>query len=575
MNRAKLTTALVCALVMAGCSDESDDAATAGEASVAQPVAKMTSDASSLLDYVPAQTPYVFAMMEALPDAITNRFWNDDVLAPSRRIMGDMVAKGEWKDTAESRLAKAALEALAARMTVAGLNELGYNPAQPMAMYGVGLLPVIRTPVAVSGGLEAFVADVESRSGETVPAGTLDGLSYRYFDAGEARFFGAEQDGMVVLGVLPAGAGDADLKSALGLVPPANSLADSKQLSQMIERHDFMSNFGGFIDTVKLVDAFMTPDSADNAALFALMDYDPNEISDTCRSEAREMALVAPSMVAGYTRADEQALGVAGVIELREDLAQGLANVTAGVPGLGGPGKGIFSFGMGFQLLAMKQFIQERVTSIEADPYECEWFAEMNSSVGQLAQSVNQPIPPFASTLKGFMAVVDDFQAPAGGQMPENVSGRVLLAMDNPQILLGMGQMMLPELAQLQLSADGEPVPLTLSMVPPGLENPQVAMTDEAIAVSVGADQAPLLKAMLGTDASDSGPLMSFGYDLHRFGDIMKDAMGQATAQDDLSDSEMEAAAESFDMLKTLGKRIDIDLRFTDEGARIEELISF
>lgn len=575
MNRAKLTTALICALAVAGCSNDSEDTAATDASTTAQPIAEMTSNAASLLEYVPAQTPYVFAMVEALPESITNRFWNDDILAPSRRMFGELVEKGEWEDTAESRLAKAALEALTARMTVAGLGELGYNPSQPMAMYGVGLLPVIRTPVAVSGGLESFVTDVETRSGESVPAGTLEGQAYRYFDVGEARFFGAEQNGMMVLGVLPAGAGDSELSSALGLSRPSQSLADSGELGTIIERHGFLSSFGGFIDTVKLVEAFMTPDSAENAALFALMDYDPATISDVCRSEAREMALVAPSMVAGYTRADDEALAVAGVIELRDDLAQGLANVSAGVPGLGGKGKGIFSFGVGFQILALKQFVQDRVAAVEADPYECEWFVEMNDSVGQMAQSINQPIPPFASTFKGFVAVVDDFQAPAGGQMPENVSGRVLMAMDNPQILLGMGQMMLPELAQLQLSADGEPVPLTLSMVPPGLEDPQVAMTDEAIAVSVGANQAPLLKEMLGDDAPEAGPLMSFGYDLHRFGDIMKDAMGQAGGQDELTDAELEAATESFDMLKSLGQRIDIDLSFTEEGARVEELITF
>lgn len=575
MNRAKLTTALVCALVVSACSDDSEDTTTAGAPSTAQPVAEMTSDAASLLEYVPAKTPYVFAMVEALPESLTNRFWNDDILAPSRRMFGEFVEKGDWNDSAESRMAKAALEALTARMTVAGLAELGYNPSEPMAIYGVGLLPVLRTPVGVSGGLESFVTDVETRSGESVPSGTLDGQAYRYFDAGEARFFGAEQDGMMVLGVLPAGAGDADLKAALGLTRPGESLADSGELSKMIERHGFLSSFGGFIDTVKLVDAFMTPDSAENAALFTLMDYDPASISDVCRAEVREMALVAPSMVAGYTRADDEALAIAGVIELRDDLAQGLANVTAGVPGLGGQGKGIFSFGMGFQILALKQFVQDRVAAIEAEPYACEWFVEMNDSVAQMAQSINQPIPPFASTFKGFVAVVDDFQPPAGNQMPENVSGRVLLAMDNPQILLGMGQMMLPELAQLQLSADGEPVPLSLSMVPPGLENPQVAMTDQAIAVSVGANQAPLLKEMLNDDAPEAGPLMSFGYDLHRFGDMMKDAMGQAAGQDELTDAEMEAANESFDMLKSLGQRIDVDLRFTEEGARIEELITF
>ena len=80
---------------------------------------------------------------------------------------------------------------------------------------------------------------------------------------------------MLVLSVQPAEAGEADLRRALGLSLPQTSLADSGKLQETINGHGFLSNFGGHVDIVELVDAFMAPDSSENAALFALMEYDP------------------------------------------------------------------------------------------------------------------------------------------------------------------------------------------------------------------------------------------------------------------------------------------------------------
>ncbi|NIQ95723.1 MAG: hypothetical protein GWN87_17085, partial [Desulfuromonadales bacterium] len=73
-------------------------------------------------------------------------------------------------------------------------------------------------------------------------------------------------------------------------------------------------------------------------------------------------------------------------------------------------------------------------------------------------QALAQPVPPVVYDFHGFLAVVDELEGFdfARKQPPEKVDASFLLAMDNAQGLLAMGQAMIPQLAELTIEPDGK-----------------------------------------------------------------------------------------------------------------------
>lgn len=99
MKKVWLTALMAGAVVfLAGCSDD------AGEARV--------TDAESLLALVPAETPYLFANLEPLPDELIARYWNDEQLEFSRDLLRGMVAQAGQTESPELAEAAESLEVL-------------------------------------------------------------------------------------------------------------------------------------------------------------------------------------------------------------------------------------------------------------------------------------------------------------------------------------------------------------------------------------------------------------------------------------------------------------------------------
>ena len=117
---------------------------------------------------------------------------------------------------------------------------------------------------------------------------------------------------------------------------------------------------------------------------------------------------------------------------------------------------------------------------------------------------VDVTVPPPFSDAIGVRFTLDKFSLDSAGKMPD-FAGRALFASNNPQTALAMAQLALPMLANVKIAGDGKPVALppgaTSSMPTPPLF---VAMSDKAIAMGAGADEAASLGAYLRTAATDA-----------------------------------------------------------------------
>ncbi len=574
MNRfARLILCMLIPLSFVACGDDSDE--SAGDATAS---ALKSGAGSQLLEYIPADTPYFFGALAPMDDDVLEamRTMNQEILRGYGDVIKSVIANA--KDEA-SEEGEEAIEAMGPLLAKFGeyfedgqLDELGFAEGVTGGIYGVGLLPVMRLAVEDAAQFEKGIAELEASAGSAMSKATIDGLDYRYFKNEEAQVIVANDGDYAIVSVMPTEASDNVLKEVLGLQKPANTLAETSRVADLSAAHGLLPQGLGFIDTVQITETFLSEQSGVNAELLAIADYDASELSDVCKDEIRDMAKTMPAINAGYTRVATDRFDLLTVVRLREDLATGFKSLAAAVPGLGGTMEGLFAFGFSVDIPAARAFISERAAALEADPFECELFAELQNGVAEMQAAANQPLPPVADSLRGAKIVIDrmDEFDMTGGQ-PPSVDARALIAINDAPSLLLMGQMFMPQLASLELEPNGEVLELPQGIIP-GMTDPTfVALTENAISLGVGADSKDRLAAMFDAPVASSQPLTSFSYDTAAYMRLMGSAMEQAGEKDDV---DTQAMTDMFNSMQKYLDRTWFDVVVTDAGIEMPYVVT-
>lgn len=536
-----------------------------------------------LLRYVPADTPYVFALVEPLPDEVADKLEPKlDALLTAYRDLLPTIAKTAAADSSDSGDgegipddAAALLGELAGIMSVEGFRGAGIDRESTMVLYGAGLLPVMRMTLSDGKLFDAAIARIEAKAKQDMSVATIDGQSYRYTGDDDARVVVAVIDDELVLSIVPANLPEDLLKSILGLTLPSSSIADTGELQKIIDDNGFQAYSAGLIDVERIVATFLDDQSGVNAELLTLMDYDVSDLSDVCKTEIRDMSGVAPRIIAGYSEISVEKFTSNTIVELRSDIAAGLATLPAPVPGLGSEQGGLLAFGMSLDLLAARKFYASRLDALEAKPYECELVAELQEGVVMGREVLNQPIPPIAYGLKGFLAVVEDIKGMdlANNQPPTSADVRLLISTNNAAGLLEMGAMFSPEIAALDLQPDGVPVRFESPQIAGMVDAAYVAMTEDALAISIGEGTEARLGAMFSADVSEPPPFMSMDMDATRYYDFIADTMA---IQDDEDPAPPELKATIGEIMHVVGdifSRMSVQVEFTERGIEFPSTI--
>ncbi len=563
-------------LAIVACTDSSDDKATAP-----------TLDAG-LLKYVPADSPYVFAMLDPLPDEVADKLEPkvDAILKSYQGLLRQFVkisaavaADSEGEDGLPEE-SLAALQEFGSLLSIEGLRSIGIERDSTAVLYGAGLLPVLRMTLSDGALFDAAIARIEENAQGSMTVATIDGQSYRYAGDDEGRLIIAVIENEFVASLVPTILSDDLLKSVLGLTLPSSSMADSGELHKIIDANGFLSHSIAIIDIERIVATFLDDQSGVNKELLALMEYDDSELDDICKAEIREMGGIAPRIVTGYTEMSVDQFVSNTIIELRDDIAAGLAALPAAVPGLGSEQGGVLAFGMSINLVALREFYEARLAAIEADPYECELFADIQDGVAKGRESLNQPIPPIVYGFKGFLAVVEDIQGMdlANNMRPTGADLRLLVTTDNAAGLLAMGAMFSPEIAGLDIKPDGVPVKFEFQQMAGMVGAAYVAMTDTALALSIGDGVEARLGDMMSAAVNEPHPFMSMEMDSTRYYEFIGQTMQMEKDGDD--DEEDEAAAEikaaMSEIMVAVGdmfSRMTFQVYFTEHGVEFPSTI--
>lgn len=534
----------------------------------------------TLLQYVADDTPYVLAMLEPAPDDVMDKMEPQvDVAlkAYHKIIRGALREEIESGDAAsEEELARmegavAVVDGMGDLFSLEGIRSAGIGRDSTMVIYGAGLLPVLRMSLTDAAAFEATIARIEEEAGAPMAVAEIDDQSYRHVGDDKARLILALVGSDLVVSVAPAGLGDDSLREILGLAPPADNLAGSGRLEKVAADNGFTAYFAGYVDVERIASVFLDPPSGINADLLTAMQYSSDVVSPVCKEEIRAMAGVMPRLLSGYTDLTVEHIASNTILELRSDIAEGLATLAAPVPGMGTDHGGLFSFGMSLDLMAARDFYAARLDALEQDPYQCEHFAELQASLEQGREVLNQPAPPVVYAIKGFLAVVENIEGMdlATKTPPTSIDMRLLVATENAPGLLAMGSMFSPELAALNLQPDGKPVRLEapqLTAAAP-VDAAYVAMTDGALALALGEGTDKGLGDLIAAPAGEPPPFMSMHMDAARYYTFMGDAMKAGAA--DAREAPPEINEAVYELMTGIGKltnRLSFSVTFTERG---------
>jgi len=532
------------------------------------------------LDFVPANTPYVFANRVPTPAAISEAWMalsqSGDVERDVERFLqmleADADAEDQDSDTVAFRAAaKRWLPALAPELervyTRAGIEELGFDFESRYAMYGHGLLPVLRIQLADPAKFAAMVARVEQRAGEKLATRTLGEAAYWQVVVGKVELLFGAVGGQLVATIGPVDQGEAVWQQQLGLTMPATSLQESGALAELEQQQGYTGHGSGWIDLRELVRRLTGRDSGDAAVMTALGLPVPAP-SATCMAEYDTLAARAPRMHAGVSRMDARELALTGLWEMDPAFQQALAALPAPIPGPGVKGEGLLRFGLSMDGSVLLKQLGVMARAINAAPFACEDLQPINQMATELAENLKNPALGMAGAVNALQFALDGVRIGEDG-MPEQLDAVVAVGGSMPPMLWSLLQTSVAPLAGVTLAPDGKPVALPEGLWP--LPIPlQALMTDGSLALAAGQVAEPRFLAEATRPAVADGTLVYYQLTGNAFVQMGK-LMRQMGERQETPDPEL---AETADMLEKMGGQLSgmsVQLRSDPGGLRMQQ----
>ncbi len=582
---------------------------------------------NSLLALVPADTPYLGGNLQPVPDAIIDNYLTRfepalvSLEAELDRARAELASNpdGEPDDQGE-RLLHALLQEVDGKLNRAGLESLGFDLSAESVVYGMSAFPVMRTSLSDASTLRATVQRVLDKAAIEAPQLEFQGQSYwriipdtdrhghdadsdvdvevdtdagvdvdinviadRHSDSDPATDVTDDDDNADVaiyvsilsdhlaVGMLPIASEAAVLPAFLGLEKPADSVAADK-LGEINQRFGYTPYGTGVLDLQKFADELLNPDSL-IGQLLASEGHDlANAVSDQCRSEFNSIVAHTPYFYTGITELSETAVGNQMVVQTGPGIAAELINLVSDVPVANASSALLAELALGLKVGPLRDFLRSKAMAVIEQPYQCEHLVEMNTRAQEAADQLNQPIPPMVNNLLGLRVAIS--RLGVDQTAPESAEGMIALHVTQPEMLVGMAQMLVPSLAELKLAPGEPPVQIPSDVLPiPGVVL-YAAQSQSALGFSVGEGQQQGLTAFINEKGKANGTFLSVNYDTATYLD-MAGQMGAASMDADDSASTA-GVVESFQSVyKSMADRSDTRVAFTKDGLVIDSNMTF
>ncbi len=575
----------VLATGLMACSDDGQQAQAPKQA--VQPVAQ-----ADILNYIPAKTPLLGLgglSNDQLPKGYVDTM--EGYLEASMESMEGLVDQAfeaaVAKGGEEAAMVENKIKPFINKWFIDGeMKDLGltFRDAQ-FALYAVDLFPVLRLKLNSGHQMNAMLDEAATEFEMPFNVSNIGNMKVREAGNHELTLLLAVSDDYLVVTAAPTPIKDQIINRLLGQEKPASSLAqDSSMISEVKNKHGFIFDDVFVLDIAQVADYFINP-AKHNSALLNFLQIEDNMLSDVCKTEFTAMVNNMPRWVAGLTSVTNNSYGMKMVFETSESIGADLAQLAGRVPSTNNDSA--LSFGLSFDILNAKKVAQKYAQSLVDAPYQCEHLVAINGNASTLLAQASQPLPPMVSNFKGIAYSLDDLKlnpaaidSTAGEKIVENIKAQVLVAVDNADALMGMAQMMVPQLAEVTLNTDGslihlgDKLPVSGKDIPVSIDHLFGAMSDHTIGLSVGHDQGGHLSDLVKSDGDNK--LMTFS----ATGEGYKNIMEQIFAMTDmpgLSDKVKQELQMQKDMtLNTIYWSHAVgSITFTNAGLVLDTVIQF
>lgn len=509
--RALSSAVLAGALAAGGCTPSPQAAA---EAAVGDPAVQ------DLLRLVPADTPYAWVGLAGTSRPFAEKLVKraEPLLKEAEAALSRALAQ-DHSDRPEARVLRALAAELQGKLSLAGLESLGFEFDTRFVVYGLGLLPAMRLRMRDATALKATIDRVQQASGVQFPVANHNGQDYWFTADHKGTFVVAFVGNDLVAGVAATAHKDKTLSLLFGQERPAASLADTTALKDVVAAHGLGKFSAGFVDIRVIVDAMVGASSGLNAETAAVVLSGVKPPAE-CVDEIRGLAGLMPRVVFGTTRVDETGVETRFAAELRPDLAGGVTAVRTSVPGLDAATAKEVMFGMGSGVDVGKaiELAKVQAMAVEAAPYKCPDLKFLNDAAREIVQGA-PGVPAPVRQLKGFAFALE--HASFTGFIPTDIKGYATVGVDDPLAMLktikGLAPSELTFIPDLQQEGVGER--LNLAALPVPLPIPfemfLAGRRDAGLALAVGADAQKRSSDLL-IPSGEAKPLFVFHMNIGR-----------------------------------------------------------
>ncbi|MBW0296986.1 MULTISPECIES: hypothetical protein [Shewanella] len=509
-------------------------AAGAGAYWYTQHGSSSSASANPLLDYIPADTPVFTGQLKPFPlknylQSISSNYqqYSTDSLAQ----LGDL----------DSPMAKFFVSIYKQYMDgmkdpTALLKTFGLpNEIKPY-FYTLGVVPVLKTDINQIDAFWAVLDKAEQESGYTHEKRTLAGIDYRAYSFAEegstdkADLLFAHKDGILTVTFSASSIEPEVLEMALGLKKPAQSLAASGMLQEIIKTHGFMDDSISFINHVEIVKAITSQDGNMLAKQLTKFLAEESQGEDPlaqirtpeCRTELTAIAANWPRTVGGLTAftstEKESHMAASFVIESKNQaILTALQKMRGFIPThLADINSTIFSMGLGIDVNEVAPSLTAIWDDLQKPQLTCAPLAELQAELSQQSPAMLGMFTGMANGVKGLSVSLLDYKMSSQDQEPklESLDALISLTADNPSMLFNMVKPFAPMLAELQVADNGEPTDLSpLLMLPPELNiKPMLAIKGQHLVVYSG-DKGLALANKLASEKPSANGLYSMSAD--------------------------------------------------------------
>jgi hypothetical protein len=436
---------------------------------------------------------------------------------------------------------------------------------------------VVRVSLADSALFRETVARIEARSGISFTTHELGASEYWKMAGGPQGLAGyfAIVDDHFAFSLFPSAAEAAWLPAFLGQTMPAGS-AMVERLTQLNQDKGYTNYGSGIVDLQSLAAEFIDESTTTGSLLASMGLGDALQWNEQCKTELRGMIAKAPRIVAGTTELSADRIGISYQLELEPGLAARLMQLVARVPVANSDPDTTFTAALGLKVGKARDFALEEATAITAAPFQCEGLQSLNLQAQSVVERLSMPVMPFINNLKGFRVSLDEFD-------PENFdpatsSGLFTLEMEKPQMVIGMAQMMVPGLAELQLEPGADPVELPQELLSVSADGMHVfaAMGKESIGAALGQSKQAELSEFMKGGAPNGNVFFSVEYDMAAHLALQDEIQRRAAADGAAPADEYEELIRKMQAayMSWLGRN-RLEMHFDEAGIRIDNSMTF